>query len=436
MLKNKRVLLVMAAGAATATLMSACSSSSSSKSGNNSSAGGQSSSVAASSAAGGSGGDKKPSGTPIKLGIIADVNTPVDFADDVAAARAAVRGVNSRGGINGHPVELDFCNGGLDPNKDAACVRKVLADKPMAMVGVEDVAYEANADKLFAAAGVANVSPVPYSADFTDTNTYLTSPGQAFLNAAQDVLGVKYDGKRQVLIRVDIPTTIPYKAAHQKLLPKLGGVFAGEVTTPEATGDLGPQAAALMQHDPDWVNSDATEAADTTIFKNMAQLGFKGNLVIAQDALKLSTIQSLGSLANRLQFASGFPPVTDTSIPGIAQFKSDMAAEVAAGDKDAANYKTYNRDVALEGYLGVIAVAKIANASGATDAASFKKAINSATNVDLGGIIPSWTPNKSVSKAVPRASTGSMYLSQWKDGQQMLLQSDPVDVTSYVDSTN
>lgn len=90
----------------------------------------------------------------------------------------------------------------------------------------------------------------------------------------------------------------------------------------------------------------------------------------------------------------------------------------------------------MEGYFGVIAIQKIADQGKATYAASFEKAIKSARNINLGGVIPPWTPNKSVSKVVPRVSNGSEYNSEWDNGKLKLLTAKPVDVTTMVDKSN
>lgn len=404
------------------TALAACSSSSSSSS----------SSSTAAQAAG-----TAPSGSVIKLGIITDVGGAVNDADEVAGARAAVRGVNKRGGIDGHPVQLVFCNGALSPVTDESCVRNMIGDHVMAMVGDEMVAYEESGDKLFSAAGIASVSPVAYSYDFQDPNSYLINSGQEFLNAAQDVASVKYGGKRVGFIVVDIPTTVPYVAAHKVLLPTLGGTFAGDVEVPEVMTDYSAPAAALNASKPDVVNTDSDEASDIEIFKDMAALGFTGKEVVAADALTLSDFQGLGSLADRELIISAFPPISAAGqFPGMQQFKSDMAAEVAAGDTADAGYLTFNRDVVLDAYFGVIAIQKIADQAHAMTAAEFKTAINAAKNVDLGGVIPPWSPNTSISTAVPRASNDAEYISEWDNGTVKLLTLQPIQVAQMVDKSN
>ncbi|HEX4259131.1 MAG TPA: ABC transporter substrate-binding protein [Streptosporangiaceae bacterium] len=418
MLARRKAVIPLAGVVASAIALSACSS--------------------GTSAGNTSAGTAGASSSLVKLGIVTDVGNPgANFADEVAAARAAVRGVNRRGGIDGHQVQLVFCNEDINPNQAQACVREMISDKVMATVGDEIVSDEEGADKLLSAAGIPSVSPESYSYDAQDPNSYLIAPGQEFLNAAQAEAAVKYGGKRVGLLRVDVPTTVPYVPALQKALTRLGGVYAGQAVTAESTIDFSPYAAGLMHDKADVVTTDTNEAAATQIFKTMASLGFSGKEVVAADALQLSTVKSLGSLASRLIFVSPFPPASAAAeYPGMKQFNEDMAAELAAGDKSAANYQVFDRGIALEAYFGVIAIQKIADQAKVSDSAGLKKTLDSAKNVDLGGVIPPWTPNKSISKVIPRASNDAMYISVWSGGKLKLLTDKPIAVASLVDATN
>jgi ABC-type branched-subunit amino acid transport system substrate-binding protein len=417
---RRKIFTPLAVTAVAVAALAACSS------GSNSSAGSNSSTTGGTTA----------SGSVIKLGIITDVGGAVNDADEVAAARAGVRYVNAHGGINGHQVQLEFCNGALNPVTDESCVRTMISDHVMAMVGDEMVAYEQSGDKLLAAAGIANVAPVPYSYDYVDPNSYLLSGDEVLMNAAQDVAAQRYGGKRVGYIVVNIPTTVPYVSAHKKLLPMLGETYAGDVEVPEVATDYATQAAALNHDNPTVISTDSTEASDMEIFKGMAALGYTGKEIVNTDAITLSDIQGLGSLADRLVVASAFPPVTAASqFPGIAEYESAMAAELASGDHAAASYKQYNRDIAMLAFFGVMAVQEIANQAHATDAASFKTAINAAKNVNLGGVVPPWTANQSVSTAYPRISNDAAYISMWQNGGMKLVTATPLSLAKYLDES-
>ena len=118
-------------------------------------------------------------GDSVKLGLILGVGT-VNLAqpDQLSAAKAAVAGINARGGLDGKTVTLDFCNDKGDPNEGAKCARKMISDKVVAVVGGQNLTGSA-VDPILDAAGIAQFGLGPITGpDFTSKNVYiLTSTG-------------------------------------------------------------------------------------------------------------------------------------------------------------------------------------------------------------------------------------------------------------------
>lgn len=126
--------------AATAVLLASCSSSGGSgTTGTNTSAANQPATTAAvsapaSSPAGGSSGS--PTGSPLKVMLEGAISGPVyALPEMVTGAQAGVNRVNSEGGINGHPLQLESCDDQGNPNNDASCGRKAVSDGVLAVVG-------------------------------------------------------------------------------------------------------------------------------------------------------------------------------------------------------------------------------------------------------------------------------------------------------------
>ena len=59
----------------------------------------------------------------VKLGVIAPEGVSTNYPGSQAAAKAAIAGLNARGGLSGHPVELVYCNDKGDPNIATQCAR-------------------------------------------------------------------------------------------------------------------------------------------------------------------------------------------------------------------------------------------------------------------------------------------------------------------------
>lgn len=391
--------------------------------------------VAGCSSSGHSSSTSKSSAAVIKVGMIGDEGTSVDESYAVAAAQGATIRINSHGGIDGHQVQLVFCNEALDPNKAEACTRQLIGDHVIAFVGNQPLAAEANVDKLLRSAGIANVAASSYGPSDSDPNSYLLFGGQNYANGAQLEAGVKYGGKKMAESLLSSPLTNGYVSFYKKALPSLGGTMVGTASSLQTATDVSPQAAALVASHPDWINTNSSPQAVTGVVKAAVQLGFKGKVMVSGTELTLAEIQALGRAASRLLFVSPFPSVADAAkYPALQQFQSDMKAEAAAGNKAAPVSDAYVPFLALNDYFGMMAIYNIASQAKATDSASFKKAIDSAKSVSLGQGLPTWTPNKSISKVVPRASNGYFYFSQWSDGKDVQLESNPVDVTSVVNA--
>lgn len=367
------------------------------------------------------------SGTPLKIGLITVVGTALNFTNQVAAANAAIRQVNSQGGIDGHPLQLVFCNEALDPNDGAACARDMVNDHVMAMVGTLAPTSEQTVNTILAQAGIAQVGPETQGPGATDKNSYLLG-APPILN---EVAYAKYAGlqgaKRVDTILLDSPITSADVPTLKKVLPTVGATLGTVVTSTQQGGDLSPQAAALMKDNPQVIIFNTSPASAIALMKAMDQLGYQGTFETVPNALSLSEIQGLGAEANQLRFVSTFPPISATNIPGIKQMVNALNAEAAAGDKNVPS-TTFTGDYQIDTYTAILAIQKIADAAKATDAASFQQAINSATNVNLDGIIPAWTPDKPGPATLPRVSDTDYYLFSWDNGTVKLESPDPVDV--------
>lgn len=394
------------------------------------------SSSSASDPASASSASATPTASVIKLGIIANTGTAVNSGASVAAAEGAVRDVNARGGINGHPLQLVYCNENLDPNQARACARTLVSDHVMAAVSNQVATAETDVDTILRDAGIANVAPFSYG-DFsgTDPNSYLIYGGLQYANAAMASYAVTAGYKRVAVIEIGNANSTGYVPLISKVVAKLGGSYAGTVTVPQVTSDLSTQAAALMSMNPDAVILLASTPAELAVMKDMSQLGYQGKFVTDGGQPETQAqLESLGSVADSVLNVSPFPPVSATDVKGIAEFRSDMAAEKAAGDANAPTDTGYIPSNDINAWVAVMAVDEIASAARADDAASFKAAISKATDVDLLGLAPAWTSDKTAGAdaVYPRASNAAFYFGKWDGSQITLVSGKPTDVGAYV----
>jgi branched-chain amino acid transport system substrate-binding protein len=95
-------------------------------------------------------------GSPVVFGMInIETNPGVDFPEIREAAQATIAYVNAyRGGLDGHPIQLQFCATDGSPATSSQCANKLIADHPVAIMGASDLA-SADTLPLYKKAGLA-----------------------------------------------------------------------------------------------------------------------------------------------------------------------------------------------------------------------------------------------------------------------------------------
>lgn len=430
------LLAVAATLAATACSSPAGSYGSSASGGSSTSSGSSNSGSSASSVSSGPVpvGDTK--GAPVKIGVIASVNAAISYPDVVSAEQAAARALNKKGGINGHPIQIVYCNDNFNPNQAATCARNLVADKVVATAGDFNAVGQGTVLSTLSAAGIPSVAEYDGGPAATDSHSFLFD-GSIALQEAGVIDYATQLGKHVAMAFVDTPTTTPYFALGKKMIPALGGKVTASVTFPQ-TGDVSAQASALVSSKPDVVAVAGPEANVGLLIKEMDQLGYKGKFVEDDGALDQTFLNSLGSaVANQLELVGQYPPLSESAkVPGLKQFIADMAAEKAAGDSNAPTSPMLVRDPPISAWLAVYAIAEIANKAKASDASGVYDALKSAKNVDMMGVIPPWTPESSTIKSLPRDSDPYTYAFAYNNGHPASAPGQPVNTGQLLNRFN
>lgn len=81
-------------------------------------------------------------GSPVVFGMInIETNPGVDFPELRQAAQATIDYVNAyKGGLDGHPIQLDFCATDGSPATSSQCANKLVSNHPVAIMGGSDLA--------------------------------------------------------------------------------------------------------------------------------------------------------------------------------------------------------------------------------------------------------------------------------------------------------
>jgi len=268
----------------------------------------------------------KLSGAPVQISIVYPVTGSITFPEMTPAIAAATKAIDDSGGINGRPLKVDVCDttSPTDPNPTVTCLRGVAANQSI----VADVGdYSSFADvatPLENSAHLVQIGGVPLGVSQDELpNSYpLVFPEEEAFGAVLVKMGSTHPG----LIYIDIPTALKATSEINAYM-KAGGSSVQLIASqpaPLTATDLTPQNAALCKAD-----AVAMSVAPTQIAQYLTahQQGPCPTQKVLTAMLGIaSTLSSLGSLANGLYVDSGLPFVTDTSVPGVKMFRSQMAA--------------------------------------------------------------------------------------------------------------
>jgi ABC-type branched-subunit amino acid transport system substrate-binding protein len=361
----------------------------------------------------------KFTGSPIKIGEIAPSGTTaVNWDPAIAAVRAAIAGINARGGINGHQVIFDWCNEGEDPNIAANCARKMVSDGVVATVG-DYTQYGDAVTTILNAAHIPELVNIAQSPDqLNDSNVFLT--GGSLPGDANAFSAVELGAKRISVIGISVPAVGLLANADKTAIAAAGGEYTGLISVPITTTDFSPYiAAAVAKH---------AQAAEMLILPSQFepvieadyQAGDPIKLLLAANLLTDTVAKQLGPAMNAVVISNSVPPLSDAAnVPGMAQFISDMKAEAARGDQYA-NLSVYDTE-GLEAWVEAEAVYKVASTiHGAITASSVMTALNSAKNLNFGGIIPPWTPSSPGPANYTRVSNPNYYTIVYRNGVQVV----------------
>jgi ABC-type branched-subunit amino acid transport system substrate-binding protein len=319
--------------------------------------------------------------------IIAPTGTAgTNVPEAVAAAKAAARGVNSRGGVKGHPLELVNCNEKNDAATARECAQKAVDEKVLAVVSVFN--GSGGIMPVLEAAGIPAIGSTGIAADgseLTSKISFMLSP-LTFFPAVCPSLLKKVGAKKIGLVGYDLSVS-------DRLIEfsKIGAKAAGLpldplVRVPFTTSDFSPTVAQLTRAGADGtvlvVFDQAAHAVITGGGKDLLYCHSAG--VVTADFLVKQ-----GPVADNLVVATPFPELSQAGeFPELRRMIDELAAEDAAGDAAAALAKA-NSVSTSNAWLSVQVVEKVGNAvAGELTSSALLKQLSATSGLDLGLIPP------------------------------------------------
>jgi branched-chain amino acid transport system substrate-binding protein len=290
--------------------------------------------LAACSSGGASGGTSSAAGgstaphTPILIAGAAPLTSQLLQQPEVKAGiQAAISSINAGGGVNGHPLKLDFCDTQYETNQELSCMRRFISEQASAVIAPEFLADQTGeVYKLAQAASMPVLGTLGLSpAEFTSPMVFPLSsgiPGWTYGSIADlvggncrkiSLLGVN-EGASEFQLQLGIDAL---KLAGLKPVNVVQTNLQSDptFTVSAAKAASGGVCGMLIFTDPE----DVPKAVEA-----VKQTGFTGKISSETAIFAPAIIKALGSSANGIELSSQVALIADTKNPGVTEFLADM----------------------------------------------------------------------------------------------------------------
>jgi branched-chain amino acid transport system substrate-binding protein len=368
-----------------------------------------------------------PTGTPIVVFSSRNVEGgQSSFGPQSYAYVAGIQAQNKRGGIDGHPLQADFCDGHSNPNDEAACMQQGF-DKGTVVAANTIYRSGDTAKQAFQSRNLTQINNiiVPVPADLGEADLSTTVPGQPSAEAGP-IMMKELKVKTYIVPTSTRATSVPLTATQQAALTKAGIEQLDPVMVDVTVADMAPTAQALKEANADMVSIGGLgQANDIKLIQAMEAINYKPKFTGTLQTYTTTDMQVLAPYLNGRFFApSGTLPADYTTHDEIKRFVVEMQAGAVNGlpwlDPP------YTSGGHLQGWVtaqAVINILKLIEGDNFTPD-TFTAAAKKAKAVDMGGVTAPWTPFEDVDTASRgRQTYNNFYISTVKDGTSTLLDS-------------
>jgi ABC-type branched-subunit amino acid transport system substrate-binding protein len=316
-------------------------------------------------------------------------------------------------------LQVIVCNSALDPNKATQCANDAVAQKVVAVVGINSSEAPAMMP-ILTAANIPVIAPVVVDPSETTSKTsFPITAGVPGAFIAMPQILAKSGATKVSLIYPDIPGAATAKLFVADGIKKAGVQDGGSVPVAADATDLTPAIAAATKGDTNGIAAFLLGDAQGTLLQQIKQQGVTAKLSTASAFLTPELLSSLGSTTNGLLVVGSTVPIT-TKTTGGQMFKKDM---------NAFNKKLAQTDLAAQNWLGTWVFERVANKLPEINAATVLDAMGKIQNMDMGGLTPplttttpfNSTTNPAYNTLLTRLYNPTVVYEQVKNGKVYLL---------------
>lgn len=357
----------------------------------------------------------RPTGSPVKVMVIAPTDNTVFVLPELeVAAKAAARFLNARGGINGHPIDVLYCNDKNDPNLATKCAQQAVTEKVVALVGSASFNMSTTVIPMMEKAKIPVINPQLFGPLEGTSPTVFQTSGTFY--AGYSAVG-QFLAANQARSVAFIHST---SAASQstvtnvtKSLKRSGLDMAADVSIPLNSGSVTPAVAQAVNANADAIVVGTNSTVNSQVFPALRQMGVDFSKTI---------VVSYASTANDLMVKQIGPDVMeDVYALGTYPALSDESMQdyMAAMDREDPDAEVTRLDTSEEAFSATVLVAKVAaTIKSEITSASLLKALKKSPAVDIGMGTDAYVPSADGPNAdVARLSNNVVYVFQIKDGK-------------------
>lgn len=333
---------------------------------------------------------KAPTGEPIKAMTITSLESQGPVYPNIAnTAKVYESWINKNGGIAGRPLEVQVCDERGKPTDAAACARKAVSDKVVAVIGSFSF-LGTNIMPALTKAGIANfgeccpITPPEWTADnsFPMGTQPLYAVGlvkRAVEDGCQNINAVIIDGAQGFLP----PMENAMKANGKK--------FGKTIILPPTSQDYTPQIAEATSGDADCLVMVVSETPFVAWNQAFVQSGSEARLYGPQGNLDAVSLEGTGDKLDGSIIAGMYP---DLATEPWADYRGALESENAPEGPD---YNSLGGMGTWAAYTGFKQVAEAVE--GEVTSASFLEQAAKTTDLDTKGMVPvidftkEWTEN-------------------------------------------
>ncbi|MBL7502442.1 ABC transporter substrate-binding protein [Frankia sp. CNm7] len=263
-----------------------------------------------------------PTGTPLLIGYVTQENSALgSFPETRVAANAAAAYANAElNGVKGRPIKLVTCATNGSPESSQDCANKLVAQKPVAVVGGIDIAAE-TAMKIYETAGIPYVSGSPQlNGELNSPNSYSLAGGTvAELLGITDYLTSVKKVRSVHALYVDLPGLLTIAINSAKSILTAKGVTDVKLVAEKAdAADFAPALSNVASGNPDAIVVIFQAQACARIVQAASALNIQAPMYLIGSCASPAVAKAAGGQTDNLIFASGYQPVTDDDKDPVA----------------------------------------------------------------------------------------------------------------------